>query len=136
MKKIKKEVKKVTSVPEVINLPKTTIKTILSYLPKLKDYYLLKEEEDYLILGTVIEILEHKDFFGNLFQPRSEDKERKMSVFFIVTMNDILLSKIVIPNLEDINEIPVIRFNKNAKHSAEDIEFLCNRELRIEMEDR
>ena len=136
MKKIKKEVKKLTSVPEVINLPKTTIKNILSYLPKLKDYYLLKEEEDYLILGTVIEILEHKDFFGNLFQPRSEDKERKMSVFFIVTMNDILLSKIVIPNLEDINEIPVIRFNKNAKHSAEDIEFLCNRELRIEMEDR
>ena len=131
MKKIKKEVKKVTLAPKVVKLPKTTIKTILSYLPKLKDYFLLKEEEDYLILGTIVEILEHKTFLGNIFQPRTANEERKMSVFFIVTLTDTSLSKIIIPNLKELEKVPIVRFNKDVKHSIEDIEYLCDKALRI-----
>lgn len=54
-------------------------------LSKLSNYYILREEKDHVIVGTKIIINEHKEFLGNVFQPRTENIDKELSVFFLVS---------------------------------------------------
>jgi hypothetical protein len=54
-----------------------------------KYYYTLKVDLDleYIILGVKILIKEHKECSGNLFQPRTQNIDKELPVFFMIINN-------------------------------------------------
>jgi hypothetical protein len=58
----------------------------VKYLTKLDSYYVLRQEKEHAIIGTKIIINEHKEFLGNVFQPRSQNVDKELPVFFLVTI--------------------------------------------------
>lgn len=61
----------------------------LGKLKKLENYYVLREEKDYIIVWTKIIIKEHKEMLGNIFQPHSKNIDKELSVFFVIAMRDV-----------------------------------------------
>ena len=55
-------------------------------LAKLENYCVLRQEKEHIIVGTKIIISEHKEFLGNVFQPRSQNVDKELPVFFLVTV--------------------------------------------------
>ena len=62
------------------------IEKLVKKLGKLEDYYVLRQEKDHVIVGTKIIIKEHKEFFGNVFQPRTQNISKELPVFFLITI--------------------------------------------------
>jgi len=61
----------------------------LKNLQKLDNYYILRQEEDLLIIGTTIIIKEHQEMLGNIFQPRSQNVDKKIPTFFFISISEI-----------------------------------------------
>jgi hypothetical protein len=58
-------------------------------LKKLDNYYILREEENLIIVGTKIIIKEHKEMLGNIFQPRTQNIDKELPIFFIIAVCDV-----------------------------------------------
>lgn len=57
-------------------------------IKKLKDYLILEDNPDYLIVGTEIAIRQARELLGNLFQPRTEIKDRNFFICFMIGEKD------------------------------------------------
>lgn len=62
------------------------IEKIVKNIEKLDNYYVLRQEKEHIIVGTKIIIKEHKEFLGNVFQPRTQNIDKELPVFFLVTI--------------------------------------------------
>lgn len=54
---------------------------------KLKQFSVLREEDDYLILTKLIQFVEFKEQLGNIFMPRSDTISKAWNIFFMVAFN-------------------------------------------------
>ena len=61
----------------------------LKNLQKLDEYYILREEDDFVIVGTTIIIKEHQEMLGNIFQPRSQNVDKKVPTFFLIAISEV-----------------------------------------------
>lgn len=89
----------------------------IKQLKTLDNYLILRQEKDYLILGTKIFIKEYKELLGNVFQPHSEIIDREIPVFFFVLarqtgMYDISNSKEDLGKGLKVQDYPVLYLNK------------------------
>lgn len=55
-------------------------------LEKLDNYYVLRQEQEFIIVATKIIIKEHKEFLGNVFQPRTQNIDKELPIFFLITI--------------------------------------------------
>ena len=62
------------------------LEKFVKHLAKLDKYYVLRQEKEHIIIGTKIIIKEHKEFSGNIFQPRTQNIDKELPVFFLVTI--------------------------------------------------
>lgn len=62
------------------------LEKFVKHLAKLDEYYVLRQEKEHIIIGTKIIIKEHKEFLGNVFQPRTQNVDKELPVFFLVTI--------------------------------------------------
>jgi len=62
------------------------LEKFVKHLAKLDEYYVLRQEKEHIIIGTKIIIKEHKEFLGNVFQPRTQNIDKELPVFFLVTI--------------------------------------------------
>lgn len=81
-------------------------------LKKLDDYFILREEDEYFILGTNAIIKEHVEIH-NTFSIHASIKDRKMWVFFIIGLDE---------NYPELNEfrkkdLPILVLPKNIADS-------------------
>jgi len=78
-------------------------------LEKLENYYILRSEQDSIIVATKIIIKEHKEFLGNVFQPRTQNIDKELPVFFLVTIE----KKVLTMSKEFIKrKLPILNLNK------------------------
>jgi hypothetical protein len=61
------------------------VEKIVKNIEKLDNYYVLRQEKEHIIVGTKIIIKEHKEFLGNVFQPRTQNIDKELAVFFLIT---------------------------------------------------
>lgn len=61
----------------------------LKNLQKLDEYYILRQEDDFVIVGTTIIIKEHQEMLGNIFQPRTQNVDRKIPTFFFIFISEV-----------------------------------------------
>lgn len=59
-------------------------KKFVTNLSMLDHYYVLRQEQDQLIVGAKIIIKEQKEFLKSVFQPRTETVTKSLPVFFLV----------------------------------------------------
>lgn len=64
-------------------IPENFVKSI----KKLEGCLVLREEEDYLLMGTEITIKEHKEISGNIFQPYSKNVDRNIYICFLISFD-------------------------------------------------
>lgn len=64
-----------------------TLEDFTKKVKKLDDYFLLREEGEYIIVGTKIIIKEHKEFLGNVFQPRTQNIDKELLIYFVIITN-------------------------------------------------
>ena len=62
------------------------LEKFVKHLAKLDEYYVLRQKKEHIIIGTKIIIKEHKEFLGNVFQPRTQNVDKELPVFFLVTI--------------------------------------------------
>jgi hypothetical protein len=62
------------------------LEKFVKHLAKLDNYYVLRQEKEHIIIGTKIIIKEHKEFLGNVFQPRTQNVDKELPAFFLVTI--------------------------------------------------
>lgn len=62
------------------------LEKFVKHLANLDEYYVLRQEKEHIIIGTKIIIKEHKEFLGNVFQPRTQNIDKELPVFFLVTI--------------------------------------------------
>lgn len=84
-------------------------------LTKLDNYYVLRQEKEHVIIGTKIIIKEHKEFLGNVFQPRTQNIDKELPVFFLVTIaaKPLEIDKIFIKN-----KLPFLSINRKKEIST------------------
>lgn len=84
---------------------------LVKILEKLDNYYVLRQEDEHLILGTDIEFLEHKPEITQVFTTYSPKPIRKkLSVFFLVT-NTAKASEL--DNFFLKKKLPILSINKH-----------------------
>ncbi len=82
-------------------------------IKKLDNYYLLKENSDYLIIGTEIEVIEHQEINTNIFMPYTKKIQKKIYTAFMLIINESKESQ------EYINKkIPILTIPSNLKISS------------------
>lgn len=98
---------------------KELIEKFVKKLEKLEDYYILRQDDEAIIIATKVIIKEHKEFLGNVFQPRTQNIDKELAVFFLILIGKPSL-KI---NKEFIErDLPVLTLNKKQISSkTEDI---------------
>jgi len=57
-------------------------------LQKLDTYWVLKQEKEYLIVGTQITVKIHTESLGNIFQPFSRNEDKDLPIFFVVSLRN------------------------------------------------
>lgn len=84
------------------------LEKIVKNIEKLDNYYVLRQEKEHIIVGTKIIIKEHKEFLGNVFQPRTQNIDKELPVFFLVTvaMKPLEIDKMFIKN-----KLPLLSVN-------------------------
>lgn len=84
------------------------LEKFVKHLVKLDEYYVLRQEKEHIIIGTKIIIKEHKEFLGNVFQPRTQNVDKELPVFFLVTIaaKPLEIDKIFLKN-----ELPLLSIN-------------------------
>lgn len=84
------------------------LEKFVKHLAKLDKYYVLRQEKEHIIIGTKIIIKEHKEFLGNVFQPRTQNIDKELPVFFLVTIaaKPLEIDKIFLKN-----ELPLLSIN-------------------------
>jgi len=84
------------------------LEKFVKHLAKLDEYYVLRQEKEHIIIGTKIIIKEHKEFLGNVFQPRTQNVDKELPVFFLVTTaaKPLEIDKIFLKN-----ELPLLSIN-------------------------
>jgi hypothetical protein len=88
-----------------------TLENFIKKIKKLDNYYILREESEYFIVGTQIIIKEHKEILGNVFQPFSKNVDRKVPIFFMIIIGESQPQhKIFIRN-----NLPVLEYHTNMK---------------------
>jgi len=77
---------------------------------KLENYYILRQEQELIIVGTKIIIKEHKVILGNIFQPQSKNIDKELPVFFLISIKGTtsLIDKDFIRY-----KLPILILNKN-----------------------
>lgn len=93
-------------------------------LEKLDNYYVLRHEQELIIVATKIIIKEHKEFLGNVFQPRTQNIDKELPVFFLITIEKkpLEITKEFIKR-----KLPVLNLNKTQlSFSAENIKQLLD----------
>lgn len=84
------------------------IEKIVKTIKKLDNYYVLRQEKEHIIVGTKIIIKEHKEFLGNVFQPRTQNIDKELPVFFLVT---IAAKPLEIDKMFLKNRLPILSVN-------------------------
>ncbi|MEN9919350.1 MAG: hypothetical protein RL662_1786 [Bacteroidota bacterium] len=84
------------------------LEKFVKHLAKLDEYYVLRQEKEHIIIGTKIIIKEHKEFLGNVFQPRTQNVDKELPVFFLVT---IAAKPLEIDKLFLKNKLPLLSIN-------------------------
>lgn len=67
-----------------IPLMRKILEKFVENVKKLENYYLLKESNDYLLVGTEINIKKHHEVLNNVFQPYTSNKDMDFAVFFAI----------------------------------------------------
>lgn len=82
---------------------------------KLENYYILREENDYLLVGTNIFIKKYHEVLNNVFQPYTSNKDMNFNVFFIIPFKN------EFPQLEEFKEkeIPMLILSKKILYSQD-----------------
>lgn len=85
-------------------------------IKKLEDYYILGENDSYLLLGTQITIKRHHEVLNNVFQPYTSNKAMDFNIFIIIPFKDSF------PELEFFKNknIPLLRLTKKILFSKDD----------------
>jgi hypothetical protein len=100
------------------------IEKIVKNIEKLDNYYVLRQEKEHIIVGAKIIIKEHKEFLGNVFQPRTQNIDKEIGVFFLITVatKALDLDKMFIKN-----KLPLLSVNnKKGVSTAESIKNLLD----------
>lgn len=84
------------------------LEKFVKHLAKLDEYYVLRQEKEHIIIGTKIIIKEHKEFLGNVFQPRTQNIDKELPVFFLVT---IAAKPLEIDKMFIKNNLPLLSIN-------------------------
>ncbi len=79
-----------------------TLDNFIKKIKKLANYLILREEEDYLLIGTSIIIKEHKEIGGNIFQPYSKNIDKSVYICFIIALTEDM------SNLKEFTKIPIL----------------------------
>ncbi len=94
-------------------------------LEKLDDYYVLRQQQESIIVATKIIIKEHKEFLGNVFQPRTQNIDKELPVFFLITIEkkpSLDLSKEFIKR-----KLPILNLNRTqCSFNTENIKLLLD----------
>lgn len=61
------------------------LEKIVKHLAKLDNYYVLKQEKEYIILGTKIIFKRPKKFDANPFSTYTFPEDHELPIFFVVT---------------------------------------------------
>lgn len=87
-----------------------TLENFIKKLKKLDDYYILREESEYLLVGTEIIIKEHKEVHTT-FSTYTSNVDRKVPVFFMIIIGESQAQhKIFVKN-----DLPVLEYHANMK---------------------
>ncbi len=57
-------------------------------LKKQENYYILRHDDESIIIGTNFLIKVHKENLGNIFQPRHDNIDTPFPLFFLITANE------------------------------------------------
>lgn len=82
---------------------------------KLENYYILREENEYLVIGTSIFIKKYHEVLNNVFQPYTSNKDMNFKVFFIIPFKN------EFAELEEFKErkIPILILTKKILYSQD-----------------
>ncbi len=97
---------------------------IVKYFTKLDNYLILRQESDYLIVGTWITITESKGISISPMNPTVLTKDKDLPVFFLITSANFSFKK------QDIfyeSGLPIFKIDKKDLKSLEDFENLLDR---------
>jgi hypothetical protein len=67
---------------------------LIKKIKKLSQYYILAQEETFLMMGTKIKFREYIELHGNPFQPVTQIKNKEIPAFFVVTTPQAPIKKI------------------------------------------
>ena len=67
---------------------------LIKKIKKLQQYYVLSQEETFLMVGTKIKFREYIELHGNPFQPVTQIKNREIPAFFVITTPQTTIKKI------------------------------------------
>ena len=82
----------------------------LKNLKKLDSYYVLRQEENLIILGTKVIVKEHQELMGNIFQPQTRNVNKELPVFFLVSVEG---DKSSLNQDFRVFKLPILILNKN-----------------------
>lgn len=88
-------------------------------IEKFNDYFILRKEEDHLIIGTMITIERKEERMGSVFQdPHEVTVEKYLPVFFLLTAakRAAPIDKLFIKN-----NLPFISFNKQRSNISSEV---------------
>jgi|ERR1044072_576882 hypothetical protein len=85
------------------------LQNFIKKIKKLKNYYVLSENEDFLLLGTQVFIQRKIDISANIFQPYSTVVNIKPHIILILALND---NSSELKFYKDL-DIPIYIFPKN-----------------------
>lgn len=82
---------------------------------KLENYYILRENNDYLLVSTTINIKKYHEVLNNVFQPYTSNKDMTFNVFFAIPFKDKFLE------LEELKKrkIPILILSKKILYSQD-----------------
>ncbi len=64
------------------------LQKFIKNIKNLENYYVLKEEPNYLIIGKEIIIKRHHEKLGNIFMPYYENVEKSFSIIFLLVLEE------------------------------------------------
>lgn len=71
-----------------------TFEQLIKKINNLPQYYILSQEETFLVVGTKIKLREYIELHGNPFQPVTQIKNREIPAFFVITTPRATIKKI------------------------------------------
>ncbi len=88
-------------------------------LATLEHYYVLRQEQDQLIVGAKIIIKEQKEFLKSVFQPRTETVTKSLPVFFLIDTTKKRSNKNNLTEIFQLKSLPILTIDLKEELSIE-----------------